>query len=59
MFDSIKKFFQQLQQPEHHNNLEAYIVSHNPQTIHDVDRLEQEYDRLQGRQSFIVSYRQE
>jgi hypothetical protein len=56
MLDSIKNFFKQLQQPEHHNNLEAYIVSHNPQTIHDVDRLEQEFDRLQSRFHFFGSY---
>jgi len=56
MLDSIKNFFKQLQQPEHYNNLEAYIISNNPQTIHDVDRLEREFDRLQNNQQFFSTY---
>ena len=60
MLDKIKNFFQQLTQPEHHNDLEAYIISHNPQTIYDIDRLEKEFDRLQNnRFYFCGTYRQE
>jgi hypothetical protein len=38
--ESLKEFFKS---PTIQDNLEAYIVSNNPQTSDDVDRLEREF----------------
>lgn len=35
------------------SKLEQYIVSHNPQDVHDVERLTREFDEKQQRQGII------
>lgn len=32
-----------------HYSLDEYIIMNNPQSVHDVERLEQEYDDMQRR----------
>jgi hypothetical protein len=44
----IKSLFQAFQKPSTYGSeLEAYIVSHDPQTAYDVDRLTREFDTKQ------------
>jgi hypothetical protein len=40
---AIKHMFREL---DHYPSAEAYIVSHSPQDIHDVDRLQRQYDEM-------------
>jgi len=43
---SIYKFLENLFKPvTHQNKLEEYIVSHNPQSVNDVEKLTRDYDR--------------
>lgn len=35
---------------DYYPTAEAYIVAHNPQDIHDVDRLQRQYDEMIKRQ---------
>ena len=36
----------------HNMSLEEYIVSNDPQDVHDVERLERQYDVLQKQKTF-------
>jgi len=36
----------------HDMSLEEYIVSNDPQDVHDVERLERQYAQLQARKAF-------
>lgn len=50
IFGWAKSLFQALQKPTTYGSeLEAYIVSHDPQTAYDVDRLTREFDIRQTR----------
>ena len=48
LFGWVKSLFQSLNKPQTYGSaLEAYIVSHNPQDIHDIDRLTRAFDQKQ------------
>lgn len=46
----VKSLFVKFQQPQAYGNeLEQYIIAHNPQSTGDVDRLTRQYDqRVKG-----------
>jgi len=50
--EKIKLFFKELfTAPTQQNELEAYILAHNPTSVGDVDYWTSQFDRLQQRKS--------
>ena len=45
MLTYIPKLFNQTYKNPYGSELERYIVSHNPQSIYDVEKLTQEFDK--------------
>lgn len=53
MFNRFKEFLKSVVEASgKYDSLEHYIVAHKPVDIHDVDRLEREFERLQSGRTY-------